>query len=269
VPVGYNRGPEEEVMKRTGFFLFAAALGVVVTGCLFLYVLEETETRTWLDAEGITEIAVTTENGSISVTSTADTTTTALITKSCSGVDKSDAKHYIDNVKITEDITGGKLSLAARIPSFNLRNYSADFEITTPESNYIDLDTTNGSVTITGMTGGAKIHSTNGRLTANDHTGSINALTVNGKVRCDISLLTDSDIVELETENGDMTLSLPAGVSASFNASTVNGTVTVTGFSPAYSTDLSSHKVGTIGPGPSFADITISSANGDVTIKKR
>ncbi len=80
-------------------------MGAVVSGCFFSYVLEVPETRTWLAAEGITKIAVTTPNGTISVSSTADTTTTALITRSSSGLNREDARKYIDNVTVTGNVT--------------------------------------------------------------------------------------------------------------------------------------------------------------------
>jgi len=75
--------------------------------------------------------------------------------------------------------------------------------------------------------------------------------------------------VDLDTKNGDVVLSLPAGASAHFIASTTNGTVTVTGFLPDYDggSNYPNLKVGDIGAGD--ADITISTANGNVMIKVR
>jgi DUF4097 and DUF4098 domain-containing protein YvlB len=254
-------------MKRAGFLFLIATLGVMVSGCFFSYILEVPETRTWLEDEGITEIAVSTPNGKITVSSTTATTTTALITRKCSGMDREDAEKYIGNVKITEDITGGKLSLGANTPVYNVRNYAADFEITTPESNILDLATTNGSVNVTGMTARAKIRMTNGKIVTNNHSGEIDAVTMNGNVDCDISTLTAA--VSLDTTNGNVTLSLPASASASFDSSTTNGYVTVTGFSPDYSMEYSTRKVGTIGTGPSYTSVTLNSTNGNVTIQAR
>ena len=72
----------------------------------------------------------------------------------------------------------------------------------------------------------------------------------------------------LTNVNGDVLLSVPADVSATFSARTTNGSVNVEGFaSPTYTTDETTHKAGTLGAGA--ATITLTTTNGNLTLRVR
>lgn len=253
--------------RLTSVFFFIA---ILVMGCPrhYDYELEVPETCTW-PAAGISQIEVITKNGNVSVSAFQDTIITAEITRRCKGQDKTDAARYIDNVVVTDTVAGGQLIITATMPN-NDRNYGADFDISTPESTYVDLKTTNGNVSLTGMTAGAKLYTANGNITVQNLRGSIDGQTTNGNVNCDLSLFGTAESAVLSSTNGNVTLKLPSDVSAAFDASTTNGEVTVTGFtSVSYTTDEPTHKAGTIGSGPDYATITISSTNGNIIIRAR
>ena len=272
-------------------FILFFLVTILVAGCVktatksYDYKLEVTETRTW-SAAGISRIAATTVNGAVSVSATQDTIITAEITRVCYGLDSVDAENHIDNVVVTDNISGGQLTLEAEMPGDQERSYSASFEISTPESCYLFLATINGAVSVTSMIAGADVTTTNGALslsntrgmmelettngavTVQNHSGSVDIDVENGPVNCDLILLDTGESVDLQMLNGNVMLSLPSDVSATFDASTTNGEVTVTGFASVnYSINEPTHKAGTIGSGN--ATITIITTNGDITIRAR
>ncbi len=255
-------------MKRMSWLLLVV---IVVIGCASKsldYELEITETRTW-SAQGITQIIAATENGDITMSATQDTIITADITKSCLGDDSTDAAEHIENIEITENISGGELTLEADMPDDDdERDYRADFDMSARQSIHVNLVTVNGTILVENMIAGANIGVTNGSITTDNHRGGINAAIVNGEIDCDMDLLAAAESALLAGTNGDIILSLPSDVSATFDAATVNGTVTVSGFpSVNYTTNESNHKAGTIGAGD--ATINISVVNGNITIRAR
>ena len=256
-------------MKKLISLFFVASL--IVVGCAsesLDYELEITETRTW-SAQGITQINATTENGDIIMSATQDTLITAEITRSCMGEDSTDAAGHIGNIEITDSMSGGGLTLTADMPdNDDERDYRADFDMSAPQSIHVNLATVNGSIVVEDMTAGANIGVTNGSITTDNLQGGINGAIVNGTMDCDMALLAATESALLAGTNGDVTLSLPSDVSAQFDATTVNGTVTISGFpSVSYTINETNHKVGTIGAGD--ATINISVANGDITIRAR
>jgi hypothetical protein len=115
--------------------------------------------------------------------------------------------------------------------------YAADGE-------QIKVGSGNGSVTATGITGGANIKADNGDLIA--------SITP-----------TKGSVVEINTGNGDINLSLPADFSADKISFTAGQTVTVSGFSDLTATSTSR---GTAGTGAASITATASSL-GDLIVK--
>lgn len=244
----------------------------LIVGCDSLdldFVQEVTETRTW-SATGINQIDARTVNGDISIEITQDTIITAEITRSVAGTDSAEAAPFLDSIVITEDISGGVLTLEADVPDFDDegRNYQAHFDFTTPEAIFVDLAIVNGAGQVRNMKNGAEIGVVNGSITTDNLEGGVLAFLVNGSIDCDMALLAAADSAVLSVTNGDAVLALPSDVSATFDAFTGNGSVTVTGFTNVnYTTNESNHKAGTLGAGDAFVDITI--VNGDIRLEAR
>jgi hypothetical protein len=260
--------PEGGMMKRKlGLFFLVAILIVACTTTTDQYELERAETRTW-SAAGITQITAATENGNILVSTTTGNSITAEITRKCTGEDSVDAEQYIDSIVVTDTVDAGELILMAEMPDDGDRNYQADFDMTAPQSIYLDLSSVNGDISVEDMIAGAWIRIVNGTITTQNLRGGINGAIVNGTIDCDMAALAAAESAILALTNGDVTLSLPSDVSASFDASTANGEVTVMGFgSVTYTINEPGHKAGTIGAGE--ATITITVVNGDITIQAR
>lgn len=288
-------------MKR--LLLALVALALIAGGCLYFYRLEVPETRTWSAA--LDAAAFHTLNGSIAVTTTADTTTTAFITRRCYGRSRADAEAHIDNVVVTDTLADRRLELRVTAPSTDPRNYGASLDITLPRTaaltietsngsisvtgtaadiaartsngavtltgttGGVDISTSNGAVTLTGTTGTAVIGTSNGAVTIAVHSGSIGATTSGGRIDCDLARLEATGHARLRTSNGRVTLTLPADASAAFDLETSNGDITITtGFgSVSYTKNERTHKIGSIGSGA--AELTIKTSNGDIVVRPR
>lgn len=253
-------------------FAFVVMILVMCTqeenGGAYDYTITRTETRSW-PASNVLQVSATTVNGSIDVSAVTDTLITAEITKSCRGTDSVDAETHIDDVVVTDNVQEGQLFLNADMPDDTGRNYVASFDMTTPSTPYFTILSVNGDITLQDMTGGAWVRLTNGGIATVNLLGGFDAVTVNGTINCDMAGLGTGESVELTTTNGAVNLMLPVDVSATFDASTTNGEVVVTGFSApiTYTINQTNHKAGTIGTGDGSIEITVT--NGDATIMAR
>lgn len=271
-------------MKRTCLTVIAGLLAA--TACLYVYRLEVPETRTWT-ADGVTALDLATRNGNVTATAVAVESIAATLTRVCYGKNRKDAETYLDEITITDTVESGRLKVAAEMPQ-GPRNYGCSFDFTCPDTLALDIYTSNGAVTVTGLargmdirtsngrielsgtTGAAVLNTSNGAVTLRVHSGPTRVGTSNGAVDCDIAALDSAEDVEIETSNGKVTLLLPRDVSCAFDLSTSSGDVTVVpeNFGPvAYTLSERTHKKGTIGSGAST--VTVETSNGDITVRAR
>jgi hypothetical protein len=250
-------------VKKLGLVFFIL---ILVFGCLKSdYRLEVPETRSWPES-GIADIFASSFNGAISVSASTDSMITVIITRICYGKDEADAKKHIDNIIATDSIHGDRLYLETDMPTKD--NYTCEFDISCPESKSILLRTTNGPISTTDMGEGCDLSSENGAVTLSNSKGDVVCSTENGAVDCDMALLAASDTVDILTTNGAVLLALPSDVSASFDAKTTNGAISVLGFTNVtFTINEYGHKVGMIGTGD--ATISIETTNGSITIQAR
>jgi DUF4097 and DUF4098 domain-containing protein YvlB len=263
--------------------LFTFAL--VVAGCTYWYQAESTEPRSW-SSFGVTRIAVESKNGAIAYAADEDTVISADITRRCWGTEQRDAEAHLSDIKVTDEIVGGELRLKTQFPDLNRRGYSAEFDVAGPAGTELNLKTSNGAVSVTGLaapagvvtTNGAirmtrtrgrlELQTTNGGVTIRDHQGTVIASSTNGGFDCDVAALADGDTLELSSTNGGITVRVPADVSASFDLRTTNGEIDVSGFgSVSYTENDKTHKQGTIGSGA--VTIVITTTNGGVGVLAR
>lgn len=259
-------------------------LTCLAAACLYVYRLEVPETRTW-PAAPVGNLLVSTGNGAVVVAASTDTLISADIVRRCYGRNKADAESAIDNVVVSDTIIGSELRLSAATPAGS-RNYGADFDVAAPDTVAVDVATSNGAVSVSGMKRGARVSTSNGKVTAlgtggsleletsngavtvTVHRGNVAAVTSNGAVECDVAELGATESALLETSNGDVTLWLPEDVSATFDATTSNGEVTVSGFTTVtWDVSERTHKSGRIGSGASA--VTVTTTNGSILIRAR
>ncbi len=95
-------------------------------------------------------------------------------------------------------------------------NEGANIDVLLPDAVGVDVRTSNGTVTLIGLAGLAKINTSNGNVTVLDHSGAVHADTSNGNLRLEG---VDGDIVA-GSSNGAITITEAFG---SVEADTSNG----------------------------------------------
>ncbi len=121
-----------------------------------------------------------------------------------------------------------RLVLDFQAPSNDWSDYAVSIAAKVPESAGLDLnlDTSNGEIKLTGVTGGEiTLHTNNGRLTLdNVRADTLMGATSNGRITGEVEAAT----VDLSTSNGSIEITIPATISGSYTLDTSNGAVTIT-----------------------------------------
>ena len=106
--------------------------------------------------------------------------------------------------------------------------WSVSYRINVPRKNDLELNASNGGITISGVSGNLRFDTNNGGVRLSDLGGHVNGRTVNGGLTVDLSgSRWDGDGIDVQTSNGGVTLSIPDGYNAELEARTVNGSLRV------------------------------------------
>lgn len=108
------------------------------------------------------------------------------------------------------------------------RHWSVSYEIFVPARTDLEVETQNGPITVTGVTGELDLRAQNGPLSLRDVGGDVRARTTNGPLNVTLSgSRWSGEGLDAETTNGPVTLSIPQGYSAELEAGTVHGPVDI------------------------------------------
>ena len=104
--------------------------------------------------------------------------------------------------------------------------WSVSYRILVPTGTDLDLESTNGSIGVAGVSGGVTARTTNGSVRLADVSGSVQARSTNGSVQASFQEgFRLRNATELRTTNGSVTVSFPSDLSARLEASTTNGSI--------------------------------------------
>lgn len=106
--------------------------------------------------------------------------------------------------------------------------WSVSYEIFVPLHTNLNLKTNNGGVSIAGVESSMEFHSVNGGISLKDVGGSVKGETVNGGVSFNMTntRLTGQGI-DVQTQNGGISMKVPERLSAQLDVATVNGGMNV------------------------------------------
>jgi Toastrack DUF4097 len=105
-------------------------------------------------------------------------------------------------------------------------HWAVSFRLMVPEKSNVELDTSNGGISVTGVTGDLRLHTNNGGLSLEDVGGDVRGRTTNGGIHVALKGKSwQGDGLDLRTTNGGINVEMPAGYSADLEARTVNGGV--------------------------------------------
>ncbi len=101
-----------------------------------------------------------------------------------------------------------------------------NFRLSVPRTAFLDeIETVNGSVTVSNFTNYTKISAVNGSVKATNLRGTAKLSTVNGSTNADFDRLQPTDKINLSTVNGSVNLTIPSDSNATVKADTVNGNI--------------------------------------------
>ncbi len=89
-----------------------------------------------------------------------------------------------------------------------------------------EIETVNGSVTVSNFTNMTRISAVNGTVKATNLRGTASLSTVNGEVSADFDRLDAGSKISLETVNGRINLVIPSDANATLRAESLNGNIT-------------------------------------------
>ena len=179
-----------------------------------------------LAMSSINAVEASTLNGSLTVSGNANTEIVVemYVSRNRTGflrrarTEKEIKQHLVENYTIEVKLVDEKLLVAAKQNDNKSSQISISFKIIVPRQMNSNLETTNGSVQISNLTGSHKFETVNGSLKVENVSGKIYGSTTNGS----ITVTNSNDDINLSTVNGSIT---EIGCSGKINLTTVNGKV--------------------------------------------
>lgn len=244
-------------------FIFAVSL--LATGSLFASVTEEETFSYTLDDGG--RFSISNVNGAITITGGKGDRVEIVAIK------KADSQQELDEIDIEISHSADEIVVETELGdshgwfSFSHNSGQVKYIITVPSGTVLDaIETVNGNVTISGVSGKVVAESVNGELKLSDLADDVSLSTVNGGIHADFAKCGGQQNIRAETINGRITLTLPKDADVSINADTMNGGINGKDFGlEADKGFVGSDLRGNIGSGS--ASINIDTVNGSIKIR--
>lgn len=195
-------------------------------------------------------------------------------------VKTADTKENLADVQIKIDARADSFSVETDYGSWKRNNdgswknktynrLEVQYRLSVPRGALLDeIETVNGSVTISNMTNSTKASAVNGSVKATNLRGTAHISTVNGTTEADFDSLANAGQISLETVNGKVLLTIPSDANATVKADTLNGTIANDFGLPVRKGEyVGKDLYGKIGSGE--LRIKLNSVNGDLMIRRK
>lgn len=147
-----------------------------------------------------------------------------------------DSKESLADVEIKVESTADSFSVEADYKEWKWndksdkhrnRKIEVEFKLSVPRTAMLnEVETVNGSVTVSNFVNYTKISAVNGDVNAGNLRGTASLSTVNGEVRADFDQLETGSKINLSTVNGRVNLTIPSDANATIKADSLNGNIT-------------------------------------------
>lgn len=241
------------------------ATALLAAGNLFASVTEE-ETFSYNLTDG-GRFSISNVNGSIVITGGQGDSVEIVAIK------KADTQEELDKIEIEISASADEITVETELGNSNkwfsrtTNSGSVNYEVIVPVNTVLDcVDTVNGGVNISGVSGKVVAESVNGGVDVSDLDGDASLSTVNGSIEAEFARLEGSQRVKAETVNGRVTIKLPDSADVEVSADTLNGSINGRDF--GLETDkgfVGSDLNGKIGNGS--ARLNIDTVNGSIRIR--
>jgi DUF4097 and DUF4098 domain-containing protein YvlB len=151
----------------------------------------------------------------------------------------------------------------------NHSRLDVQYRLQVPRGAVLDeIETVNGSVTISNMTNSTKASAVNGSVRATNLRGTARLSSVNGTTEADFDSVASTGQISLETVNGKVLLTIPSDANATVKADTLNGQIYNDFGLPVRKGEYVGRDLyGKIGSGS--LTIKLSSVNGELAIRRK
>ena len=175
-----------------------------------------------------------------------------------------DAEAMADAIELTNE--GGRIQ--AEGPRTDRREtWSVSFEKYTPRDSNLELEARNGGISISDVRGEIAFRTQNGGVHLEGVGGDVRGRTQNGGLKVELAGdRWDGSSLDVETQNGGVTIDVPQGYSAEFETGTVNGGIDLD-FPITVSGRLRSNIHTTLGDGGPL--VRVKTTNGGVKVRQR
>jgi DUF4097 and DUF4098 domain-containing protein YvlB len=234
-------------MKNSSVFIGVAVMFILIVAAVSATTFDQDKgqpfrTKTFtLDGPG--DLKVRTSGGGIAVTSQQGHTAIVKMYvrkrgRTISAQDE-DAKEILENLDITIEQSGNTISAIAERRStmfswFGSNNASVSFTVVVPEQMSCDLNTSGGSIELSGVRGRQEVKTSGGGLTLTGVSGNTNARTSGGGITIEgyagtLEAHTSGGPINLHEASGELRVSTSGGgikldrVKGSINANTSGG----------------------------------------------
>lgn len=187
-----------------------------------------------------------------------------------SAVKRAESKTSLAETKIDVQASNAAVAIETKLPGHNSgwhhNSASVDYEIQVPKGARLDkIETVNGNVEISGVSGDVHAASVNGRVMGRELTSDVELSTVNGKVDCEMVDLAKAHAVKLSTVNGSLDLAIPRDSNAHLTAGAVHGGINSNFNLPIKSGFTGANLDTTLGSGGT--QVQLNSVNGSISIR--
>jgi len=105
------------------------------------------------------------------------------------------------------------------------RSASVKYKIFVPTQSNLKIETTNGKIIVSGISGRLRLRTTNGKIMVEEISGQADAHTTNGSIIVDFDDLDEDSNMGFYTTNGSIKLYLPPEARCNLRAKTTNGSI--------------------------------------------
>jgi len=146
-----------------------------------------------------------------------------------------EAEEMFERVEVKMQKEGDMVQVETRLPHSSSglwaalfghgNSASVSYHLKVPARTHLDIETVNGKVITSDVSGRLQFKTTNGAIKIRDAGGQIEAKTTNGSIEAELSQVDERAELIFRTTNGSLAVTLPQDVRADVDARTTNGSV--------------------------------------------
>jgi hypothetical protein len=220
-------------------------------------------------------LAIQDTAGNVTVTAGADGQVSVQVIKRVRDQSGAEAQRILNSVGVDMTQDGNTITVMTHFPSGGTptsgSSPTVDIQITAPQASQLSADLGAGNVTIGRIAGQMNVTATAGNIEAQKaiFAGSSHFAATAGNITLD-GEMNSASLLQAEVKTGNITLRLPAPISAHLDARTEVGAVTVSGWPIAVTRvgTTGAQAVGDLRPGPTD-QITLRVSTGSITVGQR